>query len=410
MDLQDLTRRDRRLVKLARRVKVLTTLGWPPEVEERFLASMQAGQPELPRPPQVDVDLSEVVDGLHQLLAILDESHPLERFLVRTARAVIDTAQMLQGAHTPAFTQHAIALYGQPRQALHPGAPTHLEAAEHFVERSVRPRLGAPAETLSDAEAAAAIRQALSEVFADAPLPVELDERLTSKAAAGSRRVALRTGARFSPTEVAQLIEHEALVHSATKRAGRAQPVLSALGLSTARTTLAQEGLATFAEMITDTMDLFRLRRIALRIVAIQAALDGADFIEVFHLFQEAGQRDTEAFHSARRIFRGGDVRGRVVFTKDVVYLRGLFRVHTFLLEAGQAGRDDLIRVLFSGRMTLGDALELEPFFRDGTLTYGPVMPAWAHNTACLAAYLAWAAYNDRFSLQALSLDDFRES
>jgi hypothetical protein len=162
--------------------------------------------------------------------------------------------------------------------------------------------------------------------------------------------------------------------------------------------------------MITDTMDLARLRRIALRIIGIQAALDGADFLEVFTLFRDAGQSDSEAYHSARRIFRGGDVRGGVAFTKDVVYLSGLSRVHTFLLEAEHAGHDGLIRVLFSGRMTLGDALELEPFFEDGTLRYGDVLPDWARNSACLAAYLSWAALNDRIDLDAVSLDDFREA
>ena len=107
-----------------------------------------------------------------------------------------------------------------------------------------------------------------------------------------------------------QLLEHEALVHSATKRNGRAQPLLTSLGLSAPRTTATQEGLATLAELITDTMDLVRLRRIALRIKGLDAGLSGADFLQVFDIFRQGGQPDAEAFRSAARIFRGGDVRG----------------------------------------------------------------------------------------------------
>ena len=410
MDLDALRAKDRAVVRLARRVKLLTTLSWPTGLERQFLAELPNGRPRLPDPPRVQVDLSEVREGLEAVRRDLDPTHPLEGFLDRTAASVVQSARLLESAHTKAFNDLSRELYGAPTDAIHPSAPTNLEAAEHYVARSVCPRVAEPEATLDAEQAAVRMREALQPHFVDEPLPVELDDDLTSKAAAGSKRVALRRDARFSPIAVDQLVQHEALVHAATRRAGKAQPVLSALGLSTARTTVAQEGLATLAEMITDTMDLARLRRIALRILAIQAALDGADFVEVFELFREQGQSDLEAWHSARRVFRGGDVRGGVAFTKDVVYLRGLMRVHTFLLEAEHAGRDRLPHVLFAGRMTLGDALELEPFFDDGTLQWGTVLPDWVRNTACLAAYLTWAAFNDRIRLDAITLDDFREA
>jgi hypothetical protein len=122
--------------------------------------------------------------------------------------------------------------------------------------------------------------------------------------------------------------------------------------------------MATFAELITNAIDLPRLRRLALRVKAIQMALDGADFIDVFRFFLGAGQSQEESFHSAARVFRGGDVRGKIVFTKDVVYLQGLIRVHTFFLQAIHQGRPEYIRDLFSGRMALGDVLDLHAYFR----------------------------------------------
>ena len=60
-------------------------------------------------------------------------------------------------------------------------------------------------------------------------------------------------------------------------------------------------------------------------------ALDGADFIELFTFFLDAGQWEEESVKSVQGIFRGGAVKGVVVFTKDAVYLQGLIEVHTFL-------------------------------------------------------------------------------
>ncbi|WP_251274471.1 tyrosine/phenylalanine carboxypeptidase domain-containing protein, partial [Enterobacter hormaechei] len=76
-----------------------------------------------------------------------------------------------------------------------------------------------------------------------------------------------------------------ALVHSLTALNGREQPVLPSLALSSPRVTATQEGLATFAEQITGSIDIERLKRISLRTEAIAMAREGADFIEVFRYF-----------------------------------------------------------------------------------------------------------------------------
>ena len=72
------------------------------------------------------------------------------------------------------------------------------------------------------------------------------------------------------------------------------------------------------------------MKRISLRIEAVAMALDGADFIEVFRYFLDAGQTPEDSFASAQRVFRGVPTTGGAAFTKDTVYLRGLVGVHTF--------------------------------------------------------------------------------
>lgn len=122
------------------------------------------------------------------------------------------------------------------------------------------------------------------------------------------------------------------------------------------------------AELITNSIDLNRLRRVALRVIAVKMALDGADFIELFKFFLDAGQSEAESVKSAQRIFRGGAVKGGVVFTKDAVYLQGLLEVHTFLRISIRDNKPNLVRNLFSGRLTMGDALRLDPLFQSGWL------------------------------------------
>ena len=66
-------------------------------------------------------------------------------------------------------------------------------------------------------------------------------------------------------------------------------------------------------------------------------ALRGADFIEVFRFFLDAGQTETDSFASAQRVFRGAPLGGGAAFTKDTVYLHGLLsRAHLLPLGAAR--------------------------------------------------------------------------
>ena len=189
---------------------------------------------------------------------------------------------------------------------------------------------------------------------------------MAAKAAAGSKKVKIRGGAMFSRNDLDQLTNHEAFVHTTTVLNGKKQPLLTSMALSAPRTTKTQEGLATFSELATYSMDMNRLRRIALRVNAVQAALDGADFVDLFRFFLDAGQSLEESYQSAQRVLRGGDPAGGAAFTKDAVYLEGLALVHTFLTKAIADNRPGLIPDLFAGRLTLGDVVSLQPLFDDG--------------------------------------------
>ncbi len=154
-----------------------------------------------------------------------------------------------------------------------------------------------------------------SNVWEHAP-EVVMDPSLASNALAGRRRIAIRPTAQFNDKDVDQLIQHEAFVHVATSINGHLQPYLKILVEGHAGTTATQEGLAVFAEFITGNIDLDRLRRLSDRVIAIQHAIDGADFIDVYRYFLEKTDHPERSFQNAKRVFRGGVMTGGAPFTR----------------------------------------------------------------------------------------------
>jgi len=288
---------------------------------------------------------------------------------------------------------------------------TGLDAAEFLLDTTDRlcgGRVVPETESTIPAEQfAGMLRAAIDAFFTDDKVAVQLDPDLSSKAIAGSKRVRLRANAMFSDLDFDQLRNHEAFVHTATMINGQRQPNIACLGLGAPRTTRTQEGIAVLAELMTLSIDIPRLRRIALRVRALALALDGADFIDVFKHFLEAGQSESESFKSAQRLFRGGDVHGRVAFTKDCVYLKGLMEVGTFIRIAMRDNHPAMMNALFAGRMTLGDVVELAPLFESGFLVPAFYIPPWAKDLRTLAAAATYSAFVSRIDLTQVTMQNF---
>ncbi len=401
----ELVELDRRLVATAKNIHILGSLAWPQQTIAEFLDGWARGEPKLPSPPVPRPPDESTLEAL-QAVAASERDDPWGRFLLETAQSYLGACDVILHAGTPRATEASIALYGLPSDPLPGCTMTHREAAEQLLEVTgslvAVTRDEDNAYCIAPEVVAKEMRAAFADFFgAEAPR-VEIDPELAAKAAASAKRIRLRAATCFSEDDIGQLVQHEALVHSATALNGRAQPHVTALSLSAPRTTATQEGLATLAELRSGVMDLARLRRLALRVVAIDLALGGADFVEVFRFFLDAGQSVEESAQSAARVFRGGDVHGRHVFTKDVVYLRGLFAVHTFCRRAIAEARPELVRRLFVGRLTLLDVLRFDPLFADGTIAPPRFVPPWAAKTRSLAAYLSFTGVLGRIELGAV--------
>src|SRR3546814_2095094 len=105
------------------------------------------------------------------------------------------------------------------------------------------------------------LQSQLDRYFGERVVAAERDPDMIAKAAAGARRIRLRTSAQYTDYDHHQLLQHEAFVHSLTALNGREQAVLGSLSLASPRTTATQEGLAVFAEQITGNIDIERMKR-----------------------------------------------------------------------------------------------------------------------------------------------------
>jgi uncharacterized protein (TIGR02421 family) len=386
-------------------VKVLPSLEWDPEVKERFFAS---GEKELPEPvyPDRREELEHARKTLASIRSTIKGQNAVDAWMRMTCDSYETAARMLMALETDDFYKLSRELYGDADTRYVDQSATNADLAKHLARTLsiYRPAaLGAPDEEKLTAQDVAPMLEArFAKELPGENIPVTLAEDIASKAIAGPDHVRVRKDALFSSREVEILVNHEGLVHVATTLNGRRQPHLRLLGKGAPRTMRVQEGLAVFAEFITGSIDVDRLRRLADRIIAIEMSSKGASFIDLYRFFLDRGDRREEAFDNAQRVVRGGKVGGGAPFTKDVVYLDGLTRIHGYLHVAVPRGRLDDVARLFCGKIALEDIPVLRELEQDGILQPPIHLPYWARDLRFLAAYLSYSTFLKRIDLSSL--------
>ena len=385
-------------------VRVLRELAWPGAVRRDFFAR---GARELPRVEYPPFDPAPTCTLLARFRRQLGTPDCLtSQWLARQADAIENGAHLIAAAGTDDFLRHSRSLFGAPEDVQPDESATTLEFARRFdalIDTLTHIDLGAPPSACHLADhLAVAMRRAIRGMFGDAGPQVMVVDELSANALAGPENIRIRRNACFTDRDVDQLIQHEAFVHVLTSLNGRRQETLPLLALSHPGTTRTQEGLAVFAEFITGSMDIDRMRRLADRVLAIQMAIEGADFLEVYRFFLERTDDPAQSFENARRVFRGGRVAGGIPFTKDIVYLDGLLRVHNFMRTAVSLGRADLLRLLFVGKLDIEDIPALAELTADGLCRPPTWLPPWARDLRFLLSYLAYSSFLNTIDLTRL--------
>ncbi|MDX2221524.1 MAG: flavohemoglobin expression-modulating QEGLA motif protein [Rhodospirillaceae bacterium] len=390
------------LRKAEKPVRILRAVGWGPEVEERFMAQ---GAKELPQVAYTPLDPKPVHAALADIRPLIAGSSPAHAWLWRVADTVATAAEMLAGIGTKDFHRHSLALYGSPQTPLVNCDVRPLDLARTldyvlsaYTNLEINLNAADPAGVTA-ADMQPRMQAILDRHFgADAP-KVEIAEHLSAKALAGSKYIRLKRTARFSDRDLSQLVHHEAFVHAGTSFNGAAQTAFPILAAGHAGTTRTQEGLAVFAELISGAMDPSRMLRLADRVIAIQMAMDGADFIQLYQFFLQRHDDPHAAFENARRVVRGGMVAGGAPFTKDSVYLEGVIRVHNFLRIAVQETRVDCIRLLFAGKLDIEDMPAITQLAAHGLIAFPKFLPPWAKDLRFVLSYIAYSSFLNRMQL-----------
>ncbi|MGB3455378.1 MAG: flavohemoglobin expression-modulating QEGLA motif protein [Litorimonas sp.] len=396
---ENAVRAGKHLYKAAKSMRILKSVAWNPGLKTAYLKRGKLPDPKYPAMPT-----DKAREHVKAALDLIDGDDVVSEWLARLSESMMHTVSMIETRGTPDFFRHSRALYGEPTRLMLDRETKVLDLAKHMdasldgldFDRLV---VEGTEKYLSDTQFARELRKRLARHFDSNAPEVVISPTVSAKAAASSKRIRIRQGATFTARDVDQLLHHEALIHSATALNGRAQKLFPILGWSHPGTTEVQEGLAVFAEIVTGSMDPRRFRRLSGRVLAIQMAVEGADFKEVYDFFLERNDDPSQSFENARRVFRGGVVTGGAPFTKDMVYLNGLLRVHNFMRTVVKMGRSDLIRVLFVGKMDIEDVPAVAQLACEGKIVSPEYMPPWVRDLRFLVSYMAYSGFLNRVKM-----------
>lgn len=376
-----------RLVEIQKPIQILDSIKWPHAFREHFFdnnagvlppADLAFYQRQLPA-----FDLPATRQALAELnrdiVRQLGKNDALGAILQDTTRQYMNVVDLLHSRGTPAFLAHSQALYGSARDHLRGDNKSLLELGERLCAifslpaakhlNKVHPKI------FSAEQAVERLSRRLGRYFDPGALSVVQDDGIVSDASAGGDKIKINNRALFSELDLQVLEVHEGWVHVGTTLNGREQPWATWLSVGSPRITATQEGLAVLIETLTFSSFPNRAKRISDRVIAIDLAEQGADFIEVYHHFVERDISPHDSYTIAQRVFRGGMVEGGACLTKDLSYVRGFIELVNFIRSTTLEGVPEMLPMLFVGKVTLEDVPVLYEHSLDGLIASPKYLP-----------------------------------
>lgn len=292
-----------------------------------------------PLPFDVDVEKRRLFN-----IRLEDIAGPTLDHLLRGKRDEMDLElTMLQKRGQPEFRYAAMQLYGQVSPELLAAAKEVLRVID-AKKATTDASLVQEETTITGAQFRDAAMEEI-EYYRDQNPAFDADVQLRDDIGEGlmvsRNHLLVPESLRIPPSRVRPLLQHEIGTHLLTYFNGRQQPFRQmASGL--AGYEALQEGLAVLAEYLVNGLGTERMRVLALRVIAADAMLDRAGFVDVFRLLHDQHGLDAErAFFTTVRVFLGGG------FPKDMVYLQGLLELLTELDNVAE------FALLLVGKMAL---------------------------------------------------------
>lgn len=401
--LQQLRELSDRLIQMQKPIRILDAIKWPGTTETLFYAGNCQKLPAIDQayyqssPLGFDPDhLRSAFKELQADIAAKLDLDGLGGILAATTEQYLQVIDMLSHRGEPVFGQHSRALYGSAGDRLHGDQHSLRSLGEKLCEifslpgasHLVRPY----AKDIPSDKAVTLLREKLGNYFTGGQFNVMLSDGIISDAAAGGDYIKIRDNIRFSDFDLQVLEVHEGWVHVGTTLNGRAQPWATWLSVGSPRITGCQEGLAVLMETLTFSSYPLRALKVSDRVVAVDMAEQGADFLEVYNYFAGRGLDRSYCYQITQRVFRGGMVKGGACFTKDLSYLRGFIENVNFLRSAIQAGVPEIIPMLFVGKVTLDDIPILYEHYLQGHIEAPRYLPAMFRDLNGLYVWFGFAS------------------
>lgn len=405
-----------RLVRLQTPIRVLDAINWERSVRDTFFQHKAQRLPDINeqtyRQRSLNFEPAELRHAFAQLqrdiVRQLGQLSPVTLLMSRACREYRDVVRMLESRGTPDFHEFSVELYGHPDDVFHAGEPSLTELAR-LLRQPLSGLLSTDAlpeesKDIEAGEAVARLQRQLDSSMQELSVQVMLSDGIVSDASAGSDRIKLNQGVKFSQRELDILEVHEGWIHVGTTQNGLAQPYLTSLSKGIPSATITQEGLAVLTEIITMRSTPRRLDKLVRRIDAVAMAADGADFIEVYRQNLEHGMSEDEAFTLTQRVFRGSTPDGKP-FTKDLAYIKGFVLVYNLIQVAIQRGRIDRLPLLLCGKLAVDDFATLSELYDQGVVSAPAYVPPHFKDLRGLATWLSLNRFLGGFSFQQLEHD-----
>lgn len=401
-----------RLIQIQKPIQILDSIKWPRTFRDQFFASGATVLPPADRnfyerqSPDFDIDnvYASLNELRHDIGRNLGKNDALGAILQDTVCQYMRVIDLLRSRGTPEFLFHSQNLYGSARDHLLGDNKTLLELGARlcaiFSLPGARHLNRTHSKEISAEAAVTILRQRLSSHFDDGALSVVLSDGIVSDASAGGDKIKINVNALFSELDLKVLEVHEGWVHVGTTLNGRLQPWATWLSVGSPRITATQEGLAVLIETLTFNSFPDRARRVSDRVIAIDLAEQGADFIEVYRYFLEQGVSPHDSYTIAQRVFRGGIVEGGACFTKDLSYVRGFIELVNFIRSATLEGVPEILPMLFVGKVTLDDIPVLYEHYLDGLIAAPKYLPPMFRDLNGLYVWFGFASGIARINIE----------
>lgn len=403
-------------IEAQRPIQILDAVKWNEETDKFLLRTNFKELPKIDsnyyadKPLKYDPD--KKIDEFKQLIQKIKLELPAEdeirKMMIRNCLEYIDVISMLKSRGTKEFYRYSKELYGSPSELLSDNKTKLSDLAltlDKILYGLKETSLGTVFEkNLSSEDVVNELRNRLTPFFQGENIKVKLSDGIISDASAGSDYIKIKKGSQFSLRDVHVFEVHEGWVHLGTTLNGDKQDYAKWLSKGPPCSTVTQEGLAVFIELLNFALYPKRAKRLNDRLAVCKMVEDGANLLEVIEYFRLQGLNEEEALKNAGRVFRGGTVEGGAPFTKDISYLKGFVEIYNFVRTEIKYGRPELIPFLFAGKVTLSDVPILYRLHEEGIVNAPKYLPPQIKDLNGLAV---WMAFLNFFNLMTQSDVDF---